>query len=171
MIYTVIPHTGIIYSKFWLGELFEHCKTPDPEERDREININLNRHETQQLFIKTHDCHQSDDILLLDSDVLTDKDALDTFYAHYVYNARKPLAVDTKEFIFEGHVCCACCLVPYDTYRAINYLDKPDECQCLKIPGVSYFDGAHFDEFKEELESGEHENYVKDVFGFFGVLN
>lgn len=172
MIYTIIPHTGTIYSKFWLGELFEHCKNPDPKERYREVNINRNRHETQQIFIQTHECNQNDDILLLDSDVLTDKDALDKFYEHYVYNSRKPLAVDTKNVMgTAGHVCCACCLIPYDTYRVINYLDKPDECQCLKISGVSYCDGVHFDEFKDEMECGEHENYVKDVFGFFGVLN
>lgn len=145
---TLIPYVDKIYCKTVLGEVYVHQQTCSAYGRNREININHNRHELQQEIRKAG--VNADLVLLMDSDVIAEKEQLEALLENF---EGKPLALRTKDFDTGRHVCCACCLMRLEDYLAIDYVGEyVDVCQCSKIMekfGVSYLEGYQAHEWRD----------------------
>jgi len=145
---TVIPYVDKIYSKNYLGELVTFKQCTDTHSHFREININYNRNDLQQVIRDNY--KDVDLVLLMDSDVIATKEQLQALLDNF---KGTPLALKTKTFSTGQHICCACCLLTLQDYLSIKYIDEyVDECQCTKIMklfGVKYLEGYQAHEYKE----------------------
>ena len=102
----------------------------------REVNINMNRAKLQHLWLE-HYYPLYEFALLIDSDVIMPSGGIDA-----LMKAWKPgttPCIKTKG-VPTGHVVTACALIHRDDYRNVNYLERPFECQCLKLPKPFYID-------------------------------
>ena len=118
-IVTLIPFVDTIYCPAYLGELVVHLQSTETHGHIREININYNRHELQCLVRdKYSDC---DTVLLMDSDVIATKEQLDALQTAF---DGTPLALKTKPFNTNNHICCACCMMQMEDYIQIKYIDE-----------------------------------------------
>jgi hypothetical protein len=97
---------------------------------NREIEINLNRHLCQKI-VRNY-CPKY--VLLLDSDVVIKEDVLDKMLAGLKGHVAS--CIRTQPARGETHIITSCCLMRFNDYDMINYLKKPDECQCLKIAAL-----------------------------------
>lgn len=152
---TIIPYLDDIKAEQWIGELFslKHNAEDIDHDVERECNINKNRDNIQKLYIEKG--LKSKHVLLLDSDVLVSEENLNQLIT--AYDGINPLCIDTKgrmnsikhwnkniteeeliEKMSEHHVICACCLMPTEDWLKINYIENPNQCQCLKIKGAKY---------------------------------
>lgn len=147
-IITAIPFVDKIHCTSWLGELVTHKQTSDEHGRDREININWNRHELQQVVREKY--ADVDLVLLMDSDVIATTGQLEALLNAF---DGSPLALRTKLFNTGKHICCACCLIRMEDYLSIDYIGSyVDLCQCGKIMdkfGVKYLEGFQASEYRD----------------------
>lgn len=147
-IITVIPYVDKIYCQAVLGEMVTHKQTNGSHGLNREININYNRHETQQLVKEQYS--DADLVLLMDSDVIATDEQLNALLSSF---KGTPLALRTKDFDTKRHICCACCLLKMEDYLKIDYINEyVDDCQCSKImrlSDVKYLDGYQAHEYQE----------------------
>lgn len=143
---TLIPYVDEIYCDAILGEKIIHKQIASNHGRDREININYNRHELQKSLKDRKDI---DLVLLMDSDVIASDEQLKALLDAFKGD---PLALKTKQYPTGSHICCACCLMKFEDYLKIDYINTyVDVCQCLKIASlfnVSYLEGYQAKEFK-----------------------
>ena len=102
----------------------------------REIDININRHRLQRKFLSLR--RDFDFVLLIDSDVVITPDVLPALLASWKPGTTP--CINTKGAT-TGHIITSCALVSVEDYSAINYLDRPDVCQCLKLPNPFYLEG------------------------------
>ena len=103
----------------------------------REANINMNRARLQSLFIKANHLHEYSHVLLMDSDVVIDVDALEALKA--AWKTETTPCIRTKQG--DSHVVTSCALVGVSDYLKINYLDNINQCQCWKLPKPFYVEG------------------------------
>lgn len=104
----------------------------------REVNINMNRARLQDMFITGY-FKDYEFVLLLDSDVEVSRDTVDM-----LVKAWKPgttPCANTKGHV-GAHVVASCALIHRKDYMAIDYMEKPYECQCKKVPNPFYVEGA-----------------------------
>lgn len=145
---TCVPYVDNIYVKNWLGELVRHQQVSANHGIAREININWNRHELQQLVREKYS--DAELVLLMDSDVMATKEQLEALLDAF---DGSPIALRTKTFDTGKHICCACCLLKMEDYLAIDYIGTlVDVCQCRKIMaqfGVKYLDGYQACEYRD----------------------
>lgn len=104
----------------------------------RERNININRARLQKMFMREQ-FGKYEFVLLLDSDVVVDPEVLDKLMA--AWKPGTTPCANTKGAETD-HVVASCALIHRNDYADIDYLDKPGECQCLKVPNPFYVDGA-----------------------------
>ena len=104
----------------------------------REFRINLSRDLCQRKYM-SHYMRDYEWILLMDSDVVIDVDCFAKLKAQA--GIGKTACADTKEGK-KSHVICACALVHRTDYIKVDYLSKPTECQCCKLPNPFYVEGA-----------------------------
>ena len=105
---------------------------------DTEVNINMNRARLQRLFVAKH-FQDFELVLLLDSDVEVTRETVEM-----LVNAWKPgttPCANTKGHV-GTHVVASCALVGRMDYAEIDYLARPYECQCKKVPNPFYVEGA-----------------------------
>lgn len=147
-IITVIPYVDNIYCQATLGEMVMHKQTNGSHGLNREININYNRHETQQLVKEQYS--DAELVLLMDSDVIATDEQLNALLSSF---KGIPLALRTKDFDTKRHICCACCLLKMEDYLKIDYINEyVDDCQCSKIMrlfDVKYLDGYQAHEYQD----------------------
>lgn len=147
-IVTVIPYVDKIYCPTYLGQLVTYQQRHSNHGHLREININYTRHELQQLVKEQYFSY--DLVLLMDSDVIATKEQLIALLDNF---NGSPLALKTKTFNTDSHICCACCLIRMDDYLSLKYIEEfIDECQCSKIMrsfNVAYLEGYQAHEYKE----------------------
>ena len=145
---TVIPYVDKIYSQNYLGELVTFKQRTDTHSHFREININYNRNDLQQVIRDNY--KDVDLVLLMDSDVIATKEQLQALLDNF---KGTPLALKTKTFSTGQHICCACCLLTLQDYLSIKYIDEYiDECQCTKIMklfDVKYLEGQQAYEYRD----------------------
>ena len=150
-IITVIPYVDNIYCQATLGEMVTHKQTNGSHGLNREININYNRHETQQLVKEQY--ADADLVLLMDSDVIATDEQLNALLSSF---KGIPLALRTKDFDTKRHICCACCLLKMEDYLKIDYINEyVDDCQCSKIMrlfDVKYLDRYQAHEYQERTK-------------------
>lgn len=104
----------------------------------REVNINMNRARLQRLFVAKH-FQDFELVLLLDSDVEVTRETVEM-----LVKAWKPgttPCANTKGHV-GTHVVASCALVGRRDYAEIDYLARPYECQCKKVPNPFYVEGA-----------------------------
>lgn len=136
----------LIITPMMTGELlargYKYPRLVLTERRDypfcREVCINETRAELQRLVIDKYS-KSFDIVVLMDSDVVVDDAALDTLIAAVKHE--HTACIDTKNEPWP-HVCCACCAVSMGDYLALDYMDKPKECQCLKMRSPWYVPGV-----------------------------
>lgn len=110
----------------------------DTVSRVREENINVNRARLQDIFLRRY-FGKYEFVLLVDSDVSIKPGSLEALMS--AWRPGTAPCINTKGF--EGpHVVTACALVHRLDYKDVKYLDKPGECQCLKLPNPFYVDGV-----------------------------
>lgn len=147
-IITCVPYVDNMYCTSWLGELVTHKQTSSEHGRIREININWNRHELQQLVREKYS--DTELVLLMDSDVMATKEQVEALLDAF---DGSPIALRTKTFDTGKHICCACCLLKMEDYLAIDYIETlVDACQCHKIMtkfGVKYIEGYQACEYRD----------------------
>ena len=145
---TAIPYVDKIYCTAILGTRVLHKQKRLDHSNIREININYNRRDLQELIKK--DYFSADLVLLMDSDVLATQEQLDKLLESF---DGVPLALRTKPVSSDTHICCACCLISMADYLKIDYVGTYiDECQCKKIMRlfpVKYLDGEQAHEYRE----------------------
>lgn len=101
----------------------------------RETEININRHRLQGLVLAHRKEYEF--VLLLDADVEVGADAVGK-----LMDAWKPgttPCINTKGMP-TGHVITSCALVSMQEYAGINYLERAELCQCLKLPNPFYIE-------------------------------
>lgn len=110
-----------------------HTAPANIDKVPREVNINANRQQLQQLA-RAYDLAYSDHVLLLDSDVVMPPGA--------VYELARMLddgifcaAMPTKQKSTD-HIVTACALIRWEHYELLRFWDRPVECQCLKIAAL-----------------------------------
>lgn len=109
-----------------------------PSVTSREANINMNRARLQRMFMTRH-FPKYEFVLLLDSDVVVSKETVEK-----LMKAWKPgttPCANTKGHE-GGHVVASCALIGRQDYAEIDYMTKPYECQCRKVPNPFYVEGA-----------------------------
>ena len=147
-IITAIPFVDSIYCKDILGTMVTHKQVRLDHSNIREININYNRKDLQELIRK--DYSSADLVLLMDSDVIATKEQLHKLLESY---DGTPLALKTKPISVDTHICCACCLISMQDYLKIDYVDTyVDDCQCKKIMRlfpVRYLEGEQAYEYRD----------------------
>lgn len=151
-IITAVPTTSADkLPSVYLGELHYFIQERRNYGYNREININHTRHLLQQSL---KDC-DADLVLLMDSDVVVTENDLKILLDSF--DGKNPICIDTKPKFWdrEHHVCCACCLMRFEDWQKIDYIDTfVDECQCSKIrelyPQVSYCNGIKGYELKKK---------------------
>lgn len=147
-IITLIPYVDKIYCPTYLGLLVTHKQTTQSHGLAREININYNRHELQNIVRETYSSYNT--VLLMDSDVIATVEQLNALHDAFDGN---PLALKTKPFDTADHICCACCMMKMSDYLQIPYIDEyVDECQCSKIMrhfDVKYLEGQQAFEYRD----------------------
>ena len=109
----------------------------------REVSINYNRHLLQSIARK--DAHNSEYVLLIDSDVvLTSSDVVERLIDRLVSKTDLVAACAcTKPDGYSDHVVTSCAVMRRSVWDVVRYMDRPDVCQCLKIAalgGVEYVD-------------------------------
>lgn len=122
----------------------------------REANININRARLQRMYLMEH-FTEYQYILLMDSDVVTDKESIDKLVA-----AWKPGTVpciNTKGFDTD-HIVTSCALISPNDYEKVNYTEKLNQCQCRKLPNPFYVDGTVGHEIKK------HGSNIKIITGW-----
>ena len=87
-------------------------------------------------------------VLLMDSDVVVEKDAVDRLIAEW-HPGVTP-CINTKGCISD-HVVTSCALVGRSDYGKVDYLTNLYECQCLKLPNPFYVEGLSGYEVKEDV--------------------
>lgn len=109
-----------------------------PSVRGRERNINMNRARLQAMYMHGY-FNRFEFVLLLDSDVVITPDILDKLMEAWKPGTTPCAYTKGHE---TSHVCAACALVHRTDFAEINYLDKPFECQCTKVPKPFYVQGT-----------------------------
>lgn len=104
----------------------------------REHRINMARSLCQKTF-KSGYLKDYEWVLLMDSDVVVDKVCFEKLKQSACQG--KTACADTK-CVKTGHVVCSCAMLRVDDYIKVDYLDKPNVCQCLKLPNPFYVEGA-----------------------------
>ena len=104
----------------------------------REFRINLSRDLCQRKYM-SHYMRDYEWVLLMDSDVVINNECFEKLRANAATG--KTACADTKPGE-KSHVVCACALVHRTDYIKVDYLDKPTECQCMKLPNPFYVEGA-----------------------------
>lgn len=103
----------------------------------REVNINANRSRLQELY-RTRLALKYPWVFLVDSDVVVSHGQLARLAEAWEPGRTPCLRTKALE---TSHVVCACCFMRGSDYLKVNYLERPNECQCLKLPGTFYVDG------------------------------
>lgn len=104
----------------------------------REICINETRAELQAIVLEKY-MKSFDIVVLMDSDVIVSDEDLDILISSVKHE--HTACIDTKNEPWP-HVCCACCAVTMGDYLAVDYMHKPNECQCLKMRNPWYVPGV-----------------------------
>ena len=104
----------------------------------REVNININRARLQGFFRRLY-WDKFDYVLLLDSDVIVGEEIVERLLGSWKIGSAPCVRTKEKE---GGHVVAACCLLHKLDYDKISYMEKPNICQCRKIPNTFYVDGV-----------------------------
>ena len=138
--------------EIFLGDLVYNVQDRKTYAHMFEINVNHNRYQLQQKC--KHLSDRYDLVLLMDSDVVVTNESLNALMKQFNGD---PLCIPTKETIDYSHICCACCLMKFDDWQQIDYINTyVDECQCTKIrrlfPNVRYCDGVVGHEHKSSNE-------------------
>ena len=152
---TLIPYVDDIYCKAVLGEKITHKQLASNHGKYREININYNRHELQE-YVKFN-ITGIDLVLLMDSDVIATKTQLNALVKAFKGD---PIALKTKDYDTGKHICCACCLMKFEDYLKIDYINTyVDMCQCSKIANlfnVSYLEGHQATEYHKTYKESSN---------------
>ena len=128
---------GTLFAPYTLGLPRLVCGT-EAGWLPREFRINLSRDLCQRKYM-SHYMRDYEWVLLMDSDVVIDVDCLSKLKAQA--RLGNTACADTKEGK-KSHVICACALVHRTDYIKVDYLTKPTECQCCKLPKPFYVEGA-----------------------------
>lgn len=108
-----------------------------PIAMEREININVNRARLQSIYRnKLYAKYKF--VYLIDSDVVVSKEMLEQLASAWKQGSTP--CILTKESD-KGHTVCSCCFMAGVDYLKVDYMGKPRECQCLKLPSPFYVDG------------------------------
>lgn len=96
----------------------------------REVDINYNRHQLQKQarLLKPK---PSDILLLLDSDVVCNKAAIDAICDRLLRSDCICVAAKTQGET--DHVLAACAAIRWEHYELLRFWHDADECQCKKI--------------------------------------
>jgi hypothetical protein len=138
-------HNIIILTPVAPGTIIAPCSLPYPRLISelapsvalRECNININRARLQRMFMTQH-YNKYDFVLLMDSDVVVPPNAGDELLSKWKPGTTP--CINTKGNTID-HVVTSCALVARTDYARVNYLEKLNECQCLKLPNPFYLDG------------------------------
>ena len=118
----------------------------------REVDINFNRHQLQKQarLLKQK---PSDILLLLDSDVVCNKPAIEAICDRLLHYDCICVAAKTQGET--DHVLAACAVIRWDHYELLRFWENADECQCKKIARLGKIEYAENAICYEQYNNGE----------------
>ena len=126
---TIVPPTDLGFPRVF-SEM-------GPVAMEREVNINVNRARLQSIYRnKLYAKYKF--VYLIDSDVVVTREDLEQLAAAWKQGTTP--CIITKQSA-SGHVVCSCCFMCGADYLKVDYMGKPRECQCLKLPNPFYVEG------------------------------
>lgn len=135
--------TGTVLPPVDLGfpRVYSECA---PVDMAREINININRDRLQGIY-RSRLYRKYKYVYLIDSDVVVTHD--DLVKLSEAWKPGTTPCILTKESD-KGHTVCSCCFMTGADYLRVDYMSRPRECQCYKLPNPYYVDGLKGKEVK-----------------------
>lgn len=134
---TLVPPSGDL----GFPRVYSECA---PVDMAREINININRDRLQGLY-RSRLYRKYKYVFLIDSDVVVTHDDLVKLSA--AWKPGTTPCIRTKESDTD-HVVCSCCFMVGSDYLRVDYMSRPRECQCSKLPSPFYVTGLKGKEVK-----------------------